>query len=210
MKLVFVAPLLALGLAACGQVGAIGIPLGGGPQSAATGQPTDFNRAAPTTAVETGTLPAAGGYDPGPVATTPPPGTPPTTTTTGGLAAPDAIGEPNQAGALAANTNVVIEEVDLMGAWRITLDRLVCQLSLSRTAMPVGTMGYRASVQPALGGGDQCSSTLLREIRSWSLDGQTVTLADSTGAPLATLAPVATLRFEGQVIAGGLPIVFYR
>lgn len=200
MKLVFVAPLLALGLAACGQVGAIGIPLGGGPQSAATGQPTDFNRAAPTTAVETGTLPAAGGYDPGPVATTPPPGTPPTTTTTGGLAAPDAIGEPNQAGALAANGTAGVRSTDLIGGWTVTAGSDTCQLFMTLTAW---TGGYRASTR-------DCSSTVLQSISAWSLNGSTVTLASADGTALATLGGVSATRFEGQVIAGGLPIVFYR
>jgi hypothetical protein len=196
MKLVFVAPLLALGLAACGQVGAIGIPLGGGLQSAATGQPTDFNQAAPTTAVETGTLPAAGGYDPGPVATTPPPGT----TTTGPLAAPDAIGEPNQAGALAANGTTGVRSTDLIGGWTVTVGSDTCQLFMTLTAW---TGGYRASTR-------DCSSTVLQSISAWSLNGSTVTLASADGTALATLGGVSATRFEGQVIAGGLPIVFYR
>lgn len=203
MKLVKFAPLLALALAACGQVGAIGIPLGGGTQSAtATGQPTDFNLAAPTTAVETGQLPPPTGYDPGPVATTNPAGTPAAGTppATGALAAPNAIGEPGQAGALAANGNVAVSATDLLGGWTVTAGSDTCQLFMTLTAW---TGGYRASTR-------DCSSTVLQSISAWSVDGSTVTLASADGTAIATLGAVAATRFEGQVITGGLPIVFFR
>jgi len=202
MKLVWVAPLLALSLAACGQVGAIGIPLGGGTQSArATGQPTDFNQAAPTTAVQTGTLPAAGGYDPGPVATPPPAGTPPTTTTTPGpLPPPDAIGEPNQAGVIAGNATAGLRSTDLIGGWTVTAGSDTCQLFMTLTAW---TGGYRASTR-------DCSSSVLQSISAWSLNGSAVTLASADGTAIATLGGVSATRFEGQVIAGGLPIAFFR
>ncbi|MGV8840213.1 MAG: AprI/Inh family metalloprotease inhibitor [Bauldia sp.] len=201
MKLVWVAPLMALTLAACGQVGAIGIPLGGGAatQSAATGQPTDFNAAAPTTPVVTDPLPPPTGYDPGPVATDPTT-TPPTTTTPGALPAPNAVGEPNQAGALAANAGVSVRSTDLIGGWTVTAGTDTCQLFMTLTAW---TGGYRASTR-------DCSSAVLQSISAWNLDGATVTLASSDGTVLATLGGVSATRYEGQVVAGGTPIVFYR
>lgn len=194
MKLVWVAPLLALTLAACGEVGAIGINLGGGPQAAATGAPTDFNQAAPTTAVETGTLPPAAGYDPGPVA--PPPATNPPDL----LAPANAVGEPNQAAMLAGNANVDVRSTDLLGGWTVTSGTDTCQLFMTLTAW---TGGYRASTR-------DCASTTLQAISAWSLAGSTVTLASADGTALATLAAVAATRFEGQVIVGGTPIAFFR
>lgn len=203
MKLVRFAPMMALALAACGQVGAIGIPLGGGTTSTtATGQPTDFNQAAPTTAVETGQLPPPAGYDPGPVAPTgtAPAGTPPVTTTPDTLAAANAIGEPGQAGVLAATGNVAVSATDLLGGWTVTAGSDTCQLFMTLTAW---TGGYRASTR-------DCSSSVLQSISAWSVEGSRVTLASADGTAIATLGAVTATRFEGQVIAGGLPIVFFR
>ncbi|MCW5715305.1 MAG: AprI/Inh family metalloprotease inhibitor [Bauldia sp.] len=199
MKLVWVAPLLALTLAACGQVGAIGIPLGGGTQAAATGQPTDFNQAAPTTAVETGTLPPAEGYDPGPVATTPPTGA-------GPLPPANAIGEPNQVGALAANAATDVRSPDIIGGWTVTTGNTNCRLFLTLTAW-TGDY-FRASTQPMLGQAE-CASSVLRSVGTWSLSGNVVTLASADGTSIATLAPVSALRFEGQLL-DGTPVFFFR
>ncbi|MCC6737119.1 MAG: AprI/Inh family metalloprotease inhibitor [Bauldia sp.] len=205
MKLVWVAPLMALTLAACGQVGAIGIPLGGGAATpaAATGQPTDFNTAAPTTPVTTDPLPPPVGYDPGPVATNPtttPTTTTTTTTTTGPLPPANAAGEPNQAGALAANAGAAVRSTDLIGGWTVTAGSDTCQLFMTLTAW---TGGYRASTR-------DCSSAVLQSISAWNLSGASVTLASSDGTTLATLGSVSATRFEGQLVAGGTPIAFFR
>ena len=197
MRLVWLAPLLAVGVAGCGAVGAIGIPLGGG--APATTAPANFN--APTTAdVETDQLPPIG---PMPVAD--PVADPPVL---GPLAAPDEIGQPDQLAVLAADTAIDVSFDDLLGAWTLTIDSGVCQLFLSGTPWE---NGFRGSTR-------DCLSDALDRVSSWRLDNQEVVLA-AAGVDVARLYPinlfrdgglVTNARFEGQMIAGGTPVAFFR
>ncbi len=126
MRLMSLAPLMALFLAGCGAIGAIGIPLGGG-QTAA---PMPLTIAAPTTAVEAGALP------------------PPAEATPPDLLQPaGAPGEPNQAAVLAAATPVTVGRTDLLGGWTLISANDTCALFLTLTAW---TGGYRASTRDCL------------------------------------------------------------
>ncbi len=198
MRLVRLAPFLPLLLAACGQVGAIGIDLGGG--GAATTQPTEFNVVPTATEpVETTDLPPVDGTE-----------TPPTDPTPlDPLAGPADLGQPDQTTVLAANTNVAVAFNDLIGGWTITSGTSTCtQFFLNGTPWE---SGYRGSTR-------DCPNETLSSISSWSLDGQEVVLY-AAGVPIARLYPVSLVRdgtlvvsarFEGQILAGGTPVSFFR
>ena len=192
MKLFRLAPLFPLLLAGCGAVGAIGINLGGGP---ATTQPTDFN-AIPTATepVETDELPPVDGDPP---------------IVIGPIADPNELGQPDQLAALAVNANVTVAFNDLIGGWTIILSSTICtQFFLNGTPWEDG---FRGSTR-------DCPDSGLSSISSWSLQGQEVVLyADSVA--IARLYPVSIVRdgalvvsarFEGQIIAGGSPVAFFR
>lgn len=200
MRLVRLAPFLPLLLAACGQVGAIGIDLGGG---AATGGPTEFNTVPTATApVETTDLPPVDGAE-GPA--TDPALNPPLNP----LAPADELGQPDQTTVLAANTNVAVAFNDLIGGWTIMAGTSTCtQFFLNGTPWE---SGYRGSTR-------DCPDATLSSISSWSLDGQEVVLY-AAGVPIARLYPVSVVRdgtlvvsarFEGQIVAGGTPVAFFR
>lgn len=197
MRLLWTAPLLALALAGCGEVGAIDFSLGGGAAAnQANGLPQDLTtNAAPTTPVEAGALPPADGaaYDPGPVADG-------AAAQPGPLPPANAVAEPAPAAVVAGAAGVTVGRTDLLGGWTVTTGTDTCQLFMTLTAW---TGGYRASTR-------DCASQTLMQISAWDLDGQQVTLALADGTALAVLAPVAAGRFEGQVIAGGTPISFFR
>ena len=203
MRLVRLAPLLTLVLAGCGSVGAIGIPLGGG---AATAPPADFNTVPTATQpVETTELPPVGGETTDPFAPT----TDPFAQPLDPLAGPDEVGQPDQAAVLAANTNITVEFNDLIGGWSISLGGVTCtQFFLNGTPWE---SGFRGSTR-------NCASDTLTAISSWSLQGQEVVLY-AAGVPVARLYPVSIVRdgtlvvsarFEGQMIAGGMPVAFFR
>jgi hypothetical protein len=190
MRLVWVAPILALALAGCGELGAIDFPL--------TGPPTDLTPgAAPTTPVEAGALPPPGVTDPG--VTTPPPDvlvTPPLLLPSPGGAAVPAAPIPV--------TNLT--RTDLLGGWTINTGVDACQLFVTLTdwiALADGTRAYRASTR-------DCTTQVLVAISAWTLEGQVVILASADGTTLARLTPISLDRFEGQIVNGGVPVAFFR
>lgn len=198
MNLLRLAPLFALGLAGCGSVGAIGIPLNGG---AATAPPADFNTVPTATQpVATDALPPLGGEPTDPNA-------PPEPVDT--LAPADALGQPDQTAVLAANTGVTVTFNDLIGGWAISLNGMTCsQFFLNGTPWE---NGFRGSTR-------DCSNATLSSISSWSLEGQEVVLY-AAGTPIARLFPTSILRdgtlvvsatFQGQMINGGDPVIFFR
>ncbi len=189
------APLLALVLGACGQIGAIDIPLGAG--GAATAAPVDFN----TIPLD----PAAAGGDPN-AGLPPDPNAAPVVLDP--LAAPDGLGEPDQAAALAANAGVTVAFNDMLGAWTATINAGTCQLFLSGT---VWENGYRGSTR-------DCPSDALATVSSWNLIDQQVLLF-AAGNEIARLFAVSLVRngdlvvnarFEGQMAGGGTPVAFFR
>ncbi len=198
MRLVWLTPLLAVGLAGCGAIGAIGIPLGGG---AATDQPADFNALDPLAGpVETEQLPPLGGQ-PAPGGQVPIPVLDP-------LAAAGELGQPDQVAALAAIGEVTVVFDDLLGAWTMTIGGGSCQLFLSGTPWEDG---FRGSTR-------DCLSEVLAAISSWRLDGQEVVVF-AGGAAVARFYAVSLLRngglvvsgrFEGQMVVGGIPVAFLR
>jgi hypothetical protein len=206
MRLVRLAPLLTLALAGCGSFGAITIPLGGG-NGAATAPPTDFNTVQTGDGtIETNQLPPLDGNASG--AETTEPAASPAAIPLEPLAAPNEVGQPDQGAVLAANSNITVEFYDLLGSWTITLRGITCnQFNLTGTTWE---NGFRASTR-------NCSSPVLSSISSWQLDGQEVVLF-AASEPIARLhavdlvrdsALIVTARFEGQMISGGDPIVFF-
>ncbi len=207
MRLLRLAPLLTIvALAGCGPVGAIGIPLGGG--TPANAPPTDFTTTQTGDTIETGQLPPPG-ESPGTTSPAASPGTtagnlPPISP----LAPTDEIGQPDQTAMLATNTNITVTFDDLIGGWTIVLNGIACnQFFLNGTPWE---QGYRGSTR-------NCASPVLTSISSWRLDGQQVVLY-AAGVPIAQLHAVSLVqdgalvvsgRFEGQMISGGDPIVFF-
>ena len=214
MKLVWLAPLFPLLLAGCNAVGAIGSNLNGG---AATAQPADFNTLPTATEpVETDELPPIDpNADPvivmGPLAEGDEFGQPndDPLIVVDPLAGPDELGQPNQTAVLAANSNVPVGFNDLIGGWTISLGSTICtQFFLNGTPWETG---FRASTR-------DCPEARLSSISSWSLEGQEVVLYSESVA-VARLYPVSigrdgtlvvSARFEGQMIAGGSPVAFFR
>ena len=190
------APLLGLALAACGQIGAIDIPLGAG--QAATALPADFNTIPLVDPGAEGGDPNAGlPPDPNAAPVVPEP-----------LAAPGALGEPALAAAPAANADITVAFNDMLGAWTATINAGACQLFLSGT---VWENGYRGSTR-------DCPSDALATVSSWNLVDQQVVLY-AAGNEIARLYAVSlarngdlvvNARFEGQMAAGGTPVAFFR
>lgn len=189
MKLAFVvaAPLLAIALAGCGAVGAIGFPLGGQPEQPAA--PPQSLTPVTEQVVVTPLPPADPGYDQGPVAPVNP-------------NVPPVAADPNapQVAALPPAGGVEIGRTDLLGGWTVTSGTDTCELFMTLTAW-VG--GYRASTRG-------CQSTTLSGISAWNLENNVVILASADGTPLAHLRATTSTRFEGTVDAGGVPISFFR
>ena len=50
----------------------------------------------------------------------------------------------------------------------------------------------------------------LKSISAWNLDGKSVVLAGSGGAPVAHLSSSGNNRFDGQTDGGATPVTFYR
>jgi predicted small lipoprotein YifL len=173
MKIKILAPVaLAVALAGCGSIGAIGFP----PMKRDTAETVDPVSVPP---VETATLPPVDG-------TTPPGGStvvgaaPGTTPGTDVAAAPPATG----GGALG--------RTDLLGGWTIASSGDSCQLFMTLTSW---TGGYRASTRG-------CASDVLKSISAWNLNGKQVVLAGSGGSPVATLFASGNTRFDGQTGQG--------
>lgn len=207
MKLIWLAPLIAIGLAGC--VGTTAPTFTNNNAGQATGGPADFTTdVAAGDTVETDQLPPLDGaeqpaenvaFGPQPV---------PAPQAESPLAPANEVGQPDQAAALAARSGVTITAVDLPGGWTISVDGGACPLSLTETPWEDG---FRASTRG-------CQSDALASLSSWRLDGQTVVLS-SGGTVVARLAAtsifrdgdiVTNARFEGQLVTGGIPVSFFR
>jgi hypothetical protein len=178
--------LLVFVLAGCGSLGAIGIGSNNRAQS-------DQLQPAALPPVQTGNLPP---LSDGGLATYPPAGTgsdlsaqplPPPGTIDTAVAAPVAGGGE-------------LGRTDLLGGWTIAANGDSCQLFMTLTSW---TGGYRASTRG-------CSSETLMSISAWNLQGSQVVLSAQAGGELARLNPAGSGRFDGQVIADGAPVSFYR
>ncbi|KAB2871784.1 MAG: hypothetical protein F9K43_08455 [Bauldia sp.] len=88
---------------------------------------------------------------------------------------------------------------DLLGGWTIASSSDSCQLFMTLTSW---TGGYRASTRG-------CSSSVLKSISAWNLEGKQVVLAGQGGTPVARLASSGNNRFDGQAEGVG-SISFYR
>lgn len=202
MRLIWLAPLIAIGLAGC--VGTTAPTFTSNAAGQATAAPADFTtNVAAGEDIETDALPPLDGaqadvaFGPQPVAENESP-----------LAPADEVGQPDQAAALAARSGVTITADDLPGGWTISVDGGACPLSLTETPWEDG---FRASTRG-------CQSDALASLSSWRLDGQTVILSGG-GTVVARLSAtsifrdgdiVTNARFEGQLVAGGIPVAFFR
>lgn len=194
MRLVWLAPLIAVGLAGC--VSTVPTYTSTG---SATGAPTDFNAALPTAGDGVATDDLLPPDDETVFGPAPPPDL---------LGQPDEVGQPDQVAVLAASSGVEVTFQDLPGGWTISIDAGACPLSLTETPWEGG---YRASTR-------SCQSDALTSVSSWRLEGQEVILY-SGGTIVARLYAtsifrdgngVANARFEGQLVQGGIPVVFFR
>lgn len=192
MRLVWLAPLMAIGLTGCVVAGPASPTAG-----PATADPTDFNALTQDgDDVETVELPPPDAPIFGPA---PPPDL---------LAAPDELGQPDQIAVLAESSGAEVAFQDLPGGWTISIDGGACPLSLTETPWEGG---FRASTR-------SCQSDVLAALSSWRLEGQEVVLY-AEGAIVARLYAtsifrdgngVANARFEGQLVQGGIPVIFFR
>jgi hypothetical protein len=179
----FVPLALALALAGCGSVGAIGlgpapkgqdVELAGGlpPPTPSDQVPAGSARAgSPAPAAAAGAEPGAPNGDV--VASAAPPQAP----------SPGGLGR-----------------TDLLGGWTIASGGDSCQLFMTLTSW---TGGYRASTRG-------CSNGTLKSISAWNLDGKSVVLAGTGGAPVARLSSSGNNRFDGHTEGGSAPVTFYR
>jgi hypothetical protein len=181
----FVPLVLALALAGCGSVGAIG--LGPMPKN---GQ------------VETaGGLPPAMPSDPGASGGHPASRAVPVPSDQVAAAGGDAgaAAVPAAGGAAAAGSGG-LGRTDLLGGWTISSAGDSCQLFMTLTTW---TGGYRASTRG-------CSSGVLKSISAWNLEGKQVVLAGTGGTPVARLSSAGNNRFDGRTETGTVPVTFYR
>lgn len=168
-----VAPaVMAVVLAGCGSIGAIGLNRG-----ASESTPTDSVMVSP---VQSSTLPPVAGA-------APPPGE-------GGIvgAAPGAQTTAVNPQPAAPSGGGALGRTDLLGGWTIVSSGDSCQLFMTLTSW---TGGYRASTRG-------CSTEVLKSISAWNLNGTQVVLAGTGGSPVATLAASGSSRFDGQTGQG--------
>ncbi len=197
----WLAPLLAVGLAGCVSAA----PTFNDTPGVATNAPTDFNAVpVPEGGVAAGELP------PPEDAEVFGPAVPPDVA---GPASPveDAAdgGEADQVAALPPANGQEVTFDDLLGAWTISIDGGgTCQLFLTGTPWEDG---FRGSTR-------DCQSDALSGLSSWRLEGQQVILA-AGGSVIGRLQVVNIFRdggvvanalFEGQLVAGGVPVSFFR
>jgi Protease inhibitor Inh len=183
----FVPLALALALAGCGSVGAIGL----GPMPNKSGQ-----------AVETaGGLPPAIPSDQVPPGSARPAGAAPAAPGAAGQGA-DAVASADPAPAAAGGASAAggLGRTDLLGGWTIASSGDSCQLFMTLTTW---TGGYRASTRG-------CSNGVLKSISAWNLDGKQVVLAGTGGAPVARLSSSGNNRFDGRTEGSPTPVTFYR
>jgi hypothetical protein len=192
---------LALSLAGCGSIGAIGLGPFSRSDTAATAAPSVVTPA-PAMPVETGGLPPVQESAPPPVAGTQPDSGPtypvPGGTTSGQDTSVAAL--PPTAAPTADGTKGTLSRTDLLGGWTIASGGDSCQLFMTLTSW---TGGYRASTRG-------CRNDPLKSISAWNLDGNQVVLAGQGGAPVARLSASGGSRFDGQTEGGGASVSFYR
>ena len=178
---IFAPAMMALVLAGCGSIGAIGFP----PMNRNAPEPVDPVAVSP---VETTALPPISGA-PAPgntgIVGAAPLGTPPLDSTS--LNPPPAA------------SSAALGRTDLLGGWTISSSGDSCQLFMTLTSW---TGGYRASTRG-------CSNDILKSISAWNLNGNQVVLGGTGGSPVATLNAAGTSRFDGQT-GQGSPVSFYR
>jgi hypothetical protein len=186
----FVPLALALALAGCGSVGAIGLgpmPNKSGQVETAGGLPP----AVPSDQVPAGSARAGSGA-------------PAASGAAGQGAAPgsDAVASADPAPAAAGGASAAggLGRTDLLGGWTIASSGDSCQLFMTLTTW---TGGYRASTRG-------CSNGVLKSISAWNLDGKQVVLAGTGGAPVARLSSSGNNRFDGRTEGGTAPVTFYR
>jgi len=194
-RMALLGPAIALALAGCQSAGGISPDVG-----TATALPTDFNPV-----VTDPLAPADGVTDPN-ADPNAPPASP--LQVVDPLAEPDAIGQPDQTAMLAANTDITIAVDDLRGSWTIIINGAACQLSMTSTPWE---NGFRGSTR-------DCPSDALSSVSSWNVVDQQVVLY-AAGAEVSRLYAVSLVRngdvvenarFEGQMVAGGTTIAFFR
>ena len=174
---------LAIALAGCGSIGAIGLPWKRSP-------PPEPLEQAVLPPVETSNLPPPGGD--AAVAGLPPDGTDTEAEPLAQPGAATATNAPPGAGGLG--------RTDLLGGWTITANGDSCQLFMTLTSW---TGGYRASTRG-------CNSDLLKSISAWNLSGNQVILAGRGGTPLAHLQSSGNNRFDGTADGQTAAVTFYR
>jgi hypothetical protein len=179
----YLAPVvLAVALAGCGSIGAVGVPWKRSQPVAQQQAPLPPPMPAP---IETADLAPLDG------------------TASGGVGSDGFDGEPltpppGSQLAMTAPSGSAVGRTDLLGGWTITAAGDSCQLFMTLTSW---TGGYRASTRG-------CTSDLLKSISAWNLQGGEVVLAGQGGSPVARLASSGSNRFDGQ--ANGQLVSFYR
>jgi hypothetical protein len=181
----FVPLVLALALAGCGSVGAIGV----GPMQTKPGQDVEL----------AGGLPPAVPSDQVPDGSARTGAAAPATAGAAPAATPngDVVASAEPAPAPAAGG---LGRTDLLGGWTIASGGDSCQLFMTLTSW---TGGYRASTRG-------CSNGTLKSISAWNLEGKSVILAGTGGAPVARLSSSGNNRFDGRTEGGASPVTFYR
>jgi hypothetical protein len=176
---------LALALAGCGSIGAVG----------------PFGKSQPTDSAAMGGLPAGGAPVDGTVVASAPASTSSQAVTSEPLPDPGAGAAPAEdtAAAAAPAPSGGVSRTDLLGGWTISSGGDSCQLFMTLTSW---TGGYRASTRG-------CSNDALKSISAWNLDGRNVVLAGTGGAPVARLSATGNGRFNGTT-GGGAAVSFYR
>jgi predicted small lipoprotein YifL len=177
---ILAAATLAVALAGCGSIGAIGFP----PMKRDAPEGVDPVTVSP---VESANLPPVGGA-----------GQP------GGFGAGQGTGmtplsETTSLNPPPTTSGPALGRTDLLGGWTISSSGESCQLFMTLTSW---TGGYRASTRG-------CSSEVLKSISAWNLSGSQVVLAGTGGAPVATLFASGSTRFDGQT-GQGVPVTFFR
>jgi hypothetical protein len=92
-----------------------------------------------------------------------------------------------------------LSRTDLLGGWTISAGGDSCQLFMTLTSW---TGGYRASTRG-------CNNEQLKSISAWNLEGRQVVLAGTGGTPVARLSSSGNGRFNGTT-GGGAAVSFYR
>jgi hypothetical protein len=210
--------LIAPALSACGYIGAIDFPSfsrGKHVETTAAADPATSNSAVDVAALPppdtgtTGTAPAYQATDSGlddPLANAepyPPGASQPETPAGSAKEALASVETPTDGAATASTAEggaAALGKSQLLGGWTVTSGQETCQLFITLTSW---TGGFRATT---LG----CNTNELKQISAWNLEGSAVVLAGISGSPIAKLSASGANRFDGQTLAAGTPISFYR